>query len=338
MHIHYDTINLKHTLQIDGLSFRRFRGAVDFPKMLAVFVASLEADEIEVSKTLEDFTNGYAHLENCDLAQDLIFAEIHGQVIGYLRGYWWKEVNMGLRYSHSGFIVPNWRRKRIGTAMLQWIENRLREVAIKHSAEVPKCFEACASQVQTGAIQLLKRSGYDPVRYFDKMVRPTLNDIPNFALPNGLSIRPAFPKHYRTLWKTLEETSRDFWGCPEFTEKFYQTWLSSRSHYQPDLWQIAWDDATNQIVGHVLTFIDQAENEKYQRQRGYTEWIGVCKPWRNQGVARALIASSLKAQKAEGMTESALGVDSANPSGANQLYEQCGFQSVKRNIVFNKPL
>ena len=80
------------------------------------------------------------------------------------------------------------------------------------------------------------------------------------------------------------------------------------------------------------------ENEQYQRQQGHTEWIGVCKPWRNQGVARALIASSLQAQKAEGMTESVLGVDSENPSGAKRLYEQCGFQSVKRDIVFSKPL
>jgi GNAT superfamily N-acetyltransferase len=67
------------------------------------------------------------------------------------------------------------------------------------------------------------------------------------------------------------------------------------------------------------------------------ECIGVCRPWRKQGVARALIARSLQAQKTEGMTESALGVDSENPSGAHYLYEQCGFQVVKRNTVFSKP-
>jgi mycothiol synthase len=42
--------------------------------------------------------------------------------------------------------------------------------------------------------------------------------------------------------------------------------------------------------------------------------------------------------KAEGMTESALGVDSENPSGANRLYEECGFHAVKRTIVLSKPL
>jgi mycothiol synthase len=73
-------------------------------------------------------------------------------------------------------------------------------------------------------------------------------------------------------------------------------------------------------------------------ERGYTEVIGVCRSWRKRGVAGALIARSLQAQKAEGMTESALGVDSENPSGANRLYEECGFHAVKRTIVLSKPL
>ena len=336
--LHNDTIDFPTAPAIDGLSFRRFRGAEDFPKILTVIDASTKTDKIERVPTLEDLTNSYAHLENCNPKQDMIFAEIHGQVIGFLRGYWWKEVTLGLRYSHIGLLVPNWRRKGIGTMMLDWIEQHLREISTAHPLEINKCFQANAFQFQSGTIRLLERSDYQPIRAFEQMVRPTLDDIPDFTLPDGLSIRAALPEHYRAIWTVVEETFQDCWGCNAFTEEFYQAWLANKSHFQPHLWQIAWDDNANQIIGHILTFIDAAENAQNQRQRGYTEFIGVRRSWRKRGVARALISRSLQAQKAEGMTESALGVDTESSSGANRLYEQCGFKAIERNIVFSKPL
>jgi hypothetical protein len=45
-------IELPNAPPIAGLCFRRFRGAEDFPKMLAVFVASTEANQREIAKTL----------------------------------------------------------------------------------------------------------------------------------------------------------------------------------------------------------------------------------------------------------------------------------------------
>ena len=214
----------------------------------------------------------------------------------------------------------------------------MREIATAHPAEITKCFQASAFQFQSGTIGLLERSGYQLIRAFEQMLRPTLENIPNFALPDGLSIRAALPEHYRAIWNVVEETFQDCWGCAAFTEEFYQAWLANKAHFQPHLWQIAWDDNTNQIIGHVLTFIDKAENEQNKRRRGYTEFIGVCRSWRKRGVARALISRSLQVQKADGMTESALGVDTESSSGANRLYEQCGFKAIKRNIIFSKPL
>jgi hypothetical protein len=71
-------IEIQHVLPIAGLCFRCFQGAEDFPKMLPVFIESTEADKIEIAKALEDLTHDYAHLENCNPEQDMIFAEIDG--------------------------------------------------------------------------------------------------------------------------------------------------------------------------------------------------------------------------------------------------------------------
>jgi mycothiol synthase len=323
---------------IDGLKFRLFRGSEDLPKILAIIEDCIDQDKIERIPTLGELTEQYDRLENCNPLEDMIFAEINGQAIGFVRGYWWQDLDLGLRYAHTALIIPQWRCKGIGSVMLNWIEKRLRQIGTTHSPELPKHFQAGCFEFQTDRIDLLERAGYQPIRYFVQMVRPNLDNIPNFKLPDGMSIRPALPEHYRAIWDVYVETSRDWWGAASLTEESYQAWLANKTYFQPHLWQIAWDDSKDTIVGHVLTFIHDAENEQNQRQRGYTEAIGVIRSWRRRGVASALIARSLQAQKAAGMTESALGVDSANPSGANRLYEQCGFQAVKRLIVFGKPL
>jgi mycothiol synthase len=88
----------------------------------------------------------------------------------------------------------------------------------------------------------------------------------------------------------------------------------------------------------VQNFVDAAENEEYGRQRGYTEGICVRRPWRRQGLAKALIARSFHLIKDLGMTEAALGVDAQNPNGALQLYRSMGFQVVKRHTTYQKVL
>lgn len=330
-------ILLNNMPSVAGLSFRHFAGESDYPKMLKVVEASAEADKIERADTIEDVANNYSHLTNCDPYQDMIFAEVDGEVIGYSRGWWTDETNGPLIYGLVGFLAPAWRRKGIGRRMLQWVEERLREIAISHAKERDKCFQTFVNGDQSGLITMLEKNGYQPVRYFYEMVRPTLENIPDFSLPQGLEVRPVLPEHYRAIWDADMEAFQDHWGFSAPSEEDYQTWLTNKTTFQPHLWKIAWDVASNQVAGQVKTFINLEENKKFDRKRGYTEFISVRRPWRKKGVARALIVQSLQAQKEAGMAESALGVDTENLSGATHVYEACGFQVKKRNTVYRKP-
>ena len=170
------------------------------------------------------------------------------------------------------------------------------------------------------------------------MVRPDLENIPNFPIPEGLEVRQVLPEHYRAIWDADNEAFRDHWGYSEPSEQDYQAWLVDKTTFQPELWQIAWDIETNQVAGQVKTFIDHEQNKLYDRKRGWTEMISVRRPFRRRGLARALIARSLQAQKQAGMTESALGVDSENLSGATRIYEDCGFRVMKTETIYRKPL
>src|SRR5688572_6520874 len=122
---HIQPLNMPN---VPGLLFRHFRGEEDYPKMIAVVQASAEADKIERVDTLEDIANTYSHLVNSDPYQDMIFAEINNEVVAYSRGFWFQEENGPRIYNSVGFLAPAWRRKRIGTTMLHWIENRMRTI------------------------------------------------------------------------------------------------------------------------------------------------------------------------------------------------------------------
>ncbi len=339
-----DAIQLPDAPEVPGLRFRHFRGGRDYGHMATITRVSAEADGTERADTPEELEHFFAHLTNCDPYTDMIFAEVDPgdgrdpEVIGYSRGTWRTEGSGERRYIFLGRILPRWRRKGIGRAMLGWMEGRLREIASGHPAEVEKSFRGIAAQGETGLAAMLEKTGYQPVRYWFEMVRPDLENIPDFSLPEGLEVRPVLPEQYRAIWDADTEAFRDHWGFSEPSEQDYQAWLGDPTAFQPQLWQVAWDIATDQVAGQVKTFIDHEQNKLYHRQRGWTEGISVRRPFRRRGLARALIARSLRAQKQAGMTESALGVDSENLSGATKVYEDCGFRVVKTETIYRKPL
>jgi mycothiol synthase len=333
-----DVIPIPNTPAIPGLAFRHFRGPEDYPGMVAVISASADADGIERVDTVEDVARNYSHLVNSDPYQDMIFAEMNNEVIGYSRGFWRQE-DTGLRlYGSIGFLAPAWRRKGIGGAMLHWMESHLRTIAEAHGTVETGLLEGFAEHSNVGLAAMLEKNNYKAIRYGVEMVRSDLENIPDFPMPDGLEVRPVLPEHYRAIWEADTEAFRDHWSYSAPTEEDYQGWLENKTIFQPELWQIAWDVATNEIAGQVRTFINHAENDKYNRMRGYTEFISVRRPWRKRGLARALIVHSLRLQKECGMIESALGADSENISGATRIYEECGFHITKRSAIYRKPI
>lgn len=326
------------TLEVPGTSkivFRGFEGESDYPKMVEVIRGSAEADKNERVDTVEDVARYYSHLVNCDPYQDMLFAEIDGKAAGYTRVSWSVEESGTQVYRSMGFLLPEWRRRGVGGAFLVWAERRLAEIAASQSNDALRYYEAMAPDSELGTQALLEKHDYRPIRYFFTMVRPNLVVIPQAAMPMGLEVRPVEMAHLQTIVEASREAFRDHWGYSEEKEPTVEQLVDDRN-FDPTLWRVAWDG--DQVAGMVLGFIDHAENEAYQRKRGWTENISVRRPWRRRGLARALIVESLYAMKERGMREAALGVDAENPTGALRLYESVGFKPIKRLTAYRKPM
>ncbi|HEX2980712.1 MAG TPA: GNAT family N-acetyltransferase, partial [Anaerolineaceae bacterium] len=330
-------VQLAEAPAIAGLSFRRFRGEEDYPKMIAVINAAKVADGVERTETVEDMRRNYTHLTNCDPWRDLLFAEVNGELVAYSRVFWLDVSDgSGTRlYTSFGFVKPEWRRKGLGRAMLRENERRLREIAAGHPVSGPRLYESFGKDTEVENHRMLLSEGYQEVRHGYIMVRPDLENIPEPVLPAGLEVRPVRPDQVRQVWEASQDAFKDHWSYIRESEEEYQRWLEDPS-FDPSLWRVAWDG--DQVAGMVLSFIEAQQNEEYGQKRGWTENICVLRPYRKQGLARALILLSLQAIKERGMTEAALGVDTQNTSGALRLYESVGFRPIECHTTYRKSL
>jgi mycothiol synthase len=320
--------------QIGGLSLRHMRVPEDFGAMTEVANASRIAAGGTFLTTVEDMTAAYAHLVNCDLATDAFTVTVGDRLIGYARSFWYQERAGAKVYLPICFLDPEWRRRRIGRAMLRSLEARIVEIAAADPSTAA-WLQVRASDADIGTVALLAEAGYGPVRYGYTMVRPDLTDIADSRLPAGLEIRDVRREHLRKIYAADQEAFEDSWGA----------WVASEADYEEfertpmaatKLWRIAW--AGDEVAGQARGFINVEENERYGRRRGWVEHISVRRPWRRQGVAQALIAASLPLLRAHGMTEAALGVDTENLSGALRLYERMGFLPIAREATYRKGL
>ena len=323
--------------QLDGFTFRPFRGPSDFAPMAAVITASGAADNVVRGDTAETLASDYAHLFHSDPYQDMLFAEMDGQVVAFNRCWWSQEENGPLLYKHIGYSHPASRGRGLGRTALHWMEARLRQIAVGHAAEGERFFQAFAADSEKARLALLHSAGYTQVRYGFDMNRPLSEPVEVTPLPPGLEVRPVQPEHYRAIFDAGVEAFRDHWGYVAPDEGSFASWQAHLS-FQPHLWQVAWNIANNEVAGMVQNFVNEPENQRYNRRRGYTEGISVRRPYRRLGLARALLTRSLKQFQSAGFTEAALGVDAENPTGALRLYESVGFIVEQRGAVYRKPL
>lgn len=318
-----------------GLVLRHLRPPDDYRPMNAIANALRAVQGDNFYTTDEQFQRFYENLSRCDPATDVAVAEIDGRIVGYGRAAWREELD-GIRvYEVIPFVDPAAAGQHVFSVMVSAIEARARAIAADHPAG-EKVLETFGSDLAPERDALLQARGYEPVRFFYGMVRPSVDDLPNAPVPEGLEIREVRPEHLPAIWAADQEAFRDEWGYTPATDADYQLFLNEPVMGDTSLWRIAWDG--DEVAGQVRSFINVEENARHNRLRGYTEHISVRRPWRRRGLARALIAASFPLLRARGMTEAALAVDTENPSGALRVYEGCGFRPVSRSITYRKPI
>ena len=328
-------VKLADAPTMPGLRFRYCRGEPDYKRMAEILKAERDADQVEYTVSIEDIERGFKHLENCDPCLDFLFAEVDGKAIGYSETSWAKDTTGGYLYFVNVHLLPEWRGKGVRDAMLRGCERRLREVAKTNPRDDSHLIQSVMMESEKDWASVLERHGYRVYRFGLKLRRASLEDVPDLPFPEGIEVRPVKPEHVRAVVDAWNEACKDMRSQIPISDEGFKEFQEAPI-FDTSLWQVAWHE--DKVVGTVMNFINEAENEQNDRKRGYVELISVQRPWRRKGIAKAMIAKSLKVLKERGMTEAALGVDAENPSGALHLYETLGFRVEKRVVFYRKPM
>jgi mycothiol synthase len=326
------------TTTIPGLAFRHWTGQADMPAMFAVSSTARAADGEVEPITLEAMTVRYRHLVNCDLDEDLIIAELDRRVVGYARVEW-ADSNDGERwYESTCLLVPEARRRGIGTAMLAWTEARRRTIHAEHvsrgeSPDVPTFLTTFVFDGDAGAHALLRSAGYEVMRRFFEMARPNLDHIAPVPLPDGLEIRPIDRDRarLRQLFEADVDAFRDHFGWVDGSDARFEEMVNDPD-FEPALCVVAYDG--DEVAGAVINGIHGGEG----RRQGWLDSVFTRRPWRRRGLARALIARSLGLLRERGLDAAYLGVDATNPNQALTLYESAGFEIASSSSAYRKPI
>ena len=325
---------------IENLDIRTYRGNGDIPAIVALFNAVARVDGPEFGTTEEEerqFLAGPTIMPE----ENFFLFEVDGQLVACGR----TELEVGPEESFffiRGCVHPNWRRRGIGTRVMERVEQRVQERL--GEAENRTVYASVGVNVNLGDRQILYRKmGYEVVRYFFDMERPLFEDsapldLPEPVYPPGITVLSMAERaDLEALWRATDEAFRDHWGFTESTLEQWEHW-TSEPEYRPERWLVAWDLEKDEPAGVCLNAVNAVRNERMGRKEGWVHVLAVRRPYRHQGLGTALLSSGLGLLQDAGVDWAMLGVDTENLTGALRIYKGVGFQPTQKYVGFHKPL
>jgi GNAT superfamily N-acetyltransferase len=223
--------------------------------------------------------------------------------------------------------------------MLAWSETRRLGMAVadwgaRRAVARPRWLTTFAHDGDVGGVALLGAVGYEPFRRFHSMRRPGFHEIPELPLPEGLEVRsiPNDPVPIRAVVAADTEAFRDHFGAPDDPDSVYAQ-IAEDPDTDVSLWVVAFDG--DEIAGGVLNGVHL---DHTGAPVGWLDSVFTRRAWRRRGLARALIARSLRLLRDRGLGSAALGVDAGNPNQALDLYRSCGFEVASSSTAWRKRL
>jgi mycothiol synthase len=305
----------------------------DLPEAVAMFnlcsCESIGKDEFD----LEDYRNEWQD-PGIDLAADTRVAQTpDGAIVGCI------EVWNTPPYVNCwiwGRVHPEFRGQGIGTALMDWAEERAR-IALDRAPDGARIkLEAATISSHLPSAELLADRGYSVARYSMTMERTLDGELPAPIWPAGIAVRTMQPGEELAVYRVENETFRDHWGHAEAPEsEGYPLWRHRAiedPNHDPSLWFLAWDG--DQIAGVALCQPFRIG----EPDTGWVSTLGVRRPWRRQGLAEALLYHSFVELRRRGRTSVGLGVDASSLTGATRLYEKVGMRATREFVTYEKEL
>ena len=314
------------------LVLRAYRGPEDHPAMTRAAAAVRAINGDAELGTVADMDNHYAHLEHADLPRDCALVELDGDVVAYGRASWQPLATGDSRVDCILNIDPAASGRGVEELLVGHALRRSAEIIRERGQELTMRAIFFVTGRDTAQLRVVESRGLSRVRRAAQLVRPTFDDIPDLPIPAPLGLRPIDPADramHRRVYEASARAFADSYGQEAPSDANFDEFVHMPG-FNPSLWRVAFDGDV--IAGQILSYMgDRAPDGS---RIGWTEAISVQPEYRRRGLARALLAASLRAVRDAGATSAGLGVDTQNPNQALRLYESLGFRIVSEMFEY----
>lgn len=294
------------------------RDAARIAELLNVHAAALSRP---VDESAERVARWF-ELEELDPSRDMFLALEDGRLVGYadvsVAGAGHEIIDVDLR------VPPG--REHVVERLVAEVERRAHELG-----EVGWRVRVPATEGDDDCRAALSQRGFQVVRSSFTMEIDLETPAGEPVWPGGLASRPFRPGEERVVYDTYVEAFADHWGFAPESFADWCTW-NLGPNQDTSLWRLVEDGP--EIAALCLSVPARGDD----RTLGWVAVLGVRRPWRRRGLARALLLESFGLFHSIGRRRVALGVDSENTTGALALYQGVDMLVTSRSDTWERAL
>lgn len=236
-----------------------------------------------------------------------------------------------------GRVHPDYCGQGIGSALLEWAEERMRRALDKAPEGDRVTAQVATPTVNDDAKALFLDQGYLPIRHSYTMEIELAAPPPAPIWAEGITVRSVGSEaELAAVYRAEQEAFKDHWGfvATPFEEGF-ERWrfrALSNPDYDPSLWFLA-------MAGEEIAAISLCQRVTVEDPTmAWVNTLGVRRPWRRLGVGLALLHHGFGKMYRRGQRRMGLSVDASSLTGATRLYERAGMHIARQHDSYEKEL
>jgi mycothiol synthase len=259
----------------------------------------------------------------------LYIAEVEDKPVGCIQAHVDRERKEKKGFVQGLCVIPAYRRRGIGRALLETALSSLRERGMETA-------QAWSRDDKPAAKHLLESIGFQVVRVFSTM-RRDLSPVVDVELNREVTFRSMneTPEDLQLMRELNNEAFKEHFNFRPSTIEEWRHW-SQHPDFDREGWFFTY--LGTKPVGFVGTWIDRKYVTYRKEKLGWIDSIGVLKPHRNKDIGSSLMLKGMEHLRKRRMTYVELGVDDSNPTSAIKLYEKVGFNTKRKELTYSMPL
>lgn len=214
-------------------------------------------------------------------------------------------------------IHPLWRRRGVGRAVMEWLDQRASALASEDPSREWSATVLVDAR-ETARRRLLGAAGMTPTAWLATVQASLDATIPDLAPPAGLELAPWPPGEGHHV------------PCPSYPGQFAAEGGMAGCGAGPNLegnWSFQLlEQVSGDHVGHVCCCRRESSAGSAVVEVGYVGCLTVAPPWRGRGAAKSLLAAAMTAMRTHGIGIAELSVAGDDPHSEPRGFSSLGFE------------